>query len=233
MKADVRKRCNTATEWKVAQRRSISSSIQHLDRQSLLHRDFTSADYDLLLALANDSTPMLHEHLLQALERVNFEDRRDKTCCICLSPFTPSDSIHHLPCRFNKDHIAHDSCISNLLIEAQSSSIYGNAGAQCPSCNDKSWIFPMLADDPTNGIWNKKKRKTKKNPSEKTHGIGSDWKIKESVSSCSDDLSALCIMGTSSCINTVSEESKSQFDSSKLRRSRQHTKSMTTSNRRR
>ena len=186
VKADMKK-SNVAVEW-IAQNRPSTN-------EQYLHREFDSSDYDLLLSLSGNTTPTLHNHLIQALHEASVEERQNKTCCICSASFTSSDSVRQLNCRFNQNHMAHESCIVELMIEAQTSNTYGNVGAQCPTCQNKSWFFPMLADDPTAKSnvdkMNSNRNRTKEEKSSK----------KVDLEACNNTLGNLCILGRSSQMN--------------------------------
>jgi hypothetical protein len=144
---------NSAVEWKVAQRPSSSNTIAGLNSNHILqYREFDASDYDTLLALDNEAGPPLHQHLIQTLHSVvdrNGDNHENGTiyCSICSSSCSQYESLKYLNCRSER-HIAHETCIVGLLIEAQSTRTYGNVGAQCPTCQNKSWLFPMLVDDP-------------------------------------------------------------------------------------
>lgn len=224
VKADLRKMPSAAVEWKVAERRcTASSSLQSIDHQSLLYREFTSSDYDLLLALGNhNSTPPLHQHLLRALRVVPKEEKEgDKVCCICSGSMSSSHSIRYLPCRFDPNHVAHESCIVNLLIEAQTSRTFGNVGAQCPTCQNKSWFFPMLADDPTTATVKGNIKKKKSNLTNAYDDIENNQKIKKEAFTCNEALHSLCILGTSSTINAAAT-GRMKINFTKARRRSDH-----------
>ena len=136
-------------EWQV----SLQSSVRNMrtknshNQYQLQFREFNDEDYETLLDLDNKMLPPLHHHLIFALDMAKTNYDVTQTCSICSGICAPSDNLRKLRCH-SQNHIAHESCIMNLLIESQSTKIYGNVGIQCPTCNDKSWIFPMLVDDP-------------------------------------------------------------------------------------
>ena len=201
VKADMKK-SHAAVEW-IAQNRPSQN-------EQLMCREFDSSDYDLLLSLSGNVAPTLHNHLIKALREASIEERQSKTCCICLASFISSDSVRQLNCRFNQNHMAHESCIVELMIEAQTSNTYGNVGAQCPTCENKSWFFPMLVDDPTAKI-NENKMKIHRNRTKEEN-----LKKKVDLEECSNDVGNLCILGRSSQMNV--EIPRVKIDAIKRRR---------------
>lgn len=136
---------NSTVQWQVAQRYPSLTSMQRINNDRLQYREFDAADYDTLLSLDNEKIPSLHNHLVQSLASVKMGD--GMLCSICNASCSSLEKLRNLPCRSAK-HVAHEACIIGLLIETQASRTYGNVGAQCPTCNDKSWLFPSLVDDP-------------------------------------------------------------------------------------
>lgn len=181
---------NSSVEWSVALR-SSSTSVQTTTRNQLQYRDFEVYDYDTLLSLDSETLPPLHVHLLQALPSVDESDVKNyTTCCICKENSIVVEKLKYLRCPSSLNHVAHEACIISSLIESQSSKMYGNAGAQCPTCQKKSWLFPMLTDDPTAPKVSKKNNAVRKSTMDS---------IKASTGSTNQLLEKsfdLCIMGS-------------------------------------
>eukprot|EP00957_Ditylum_brightwellii_P010338 781545-Ditylum_brightwellii.AAC.1 len=110
-------------------------------------REFSSADYQMLLSLDENLVPPLHKFLVNALPPVPLESCSEEVCGLCSSSFANEKSLRRFPCSAN--HIVHESCALGILMEAQSSGTNsGAAGALCPLCNDNVWLFPSLRRQP-------------------------------------------------------------------------------------
>ncbi len=197
VKADLKRRSQTV-QWEAAQRFSDSNVIP--SNNHLQYRDFDDHDYDALLALDNQKIQPLHHHLMLALKSVDLSVEIKGQCAICSGSYSHFQQLKYLNCIAPEKHIAHESCIIDLLIEAQATKTYGNAGAQCPACQSiglKTWIFPMLVDDPIVDIHNKKRdsiaQKNKVSYKPSIVHTRHAKKLESGDKKCAD----LCILGSS------------------------------------
>ena len=123
--------------WEVSIPRSRKSS--NLDLRDLQTREINNQDYEMLLSLDNNVTPLLHNHLTRAIQTVNNKSGICSICSKSLDSF--KGRIKHLPCR---SHFAHEECIISLLMEK--SSLGCIEEASCPECSFK--LFPDLSRPP-------------------------------------------------------------------------------------
>jgi hypothetical protein len=89
---------------------------------SLLFREITPEDYDLLLQL-DEALPKstLKPEVVKQLPSAACESFAGGSCTICLSEFEPQDDVAELPCR----HFFHRPCIMTWLSQYKST---------CPVC---------------------------------------------------------------------------------------------------
>lgn len=89
---------------------------------SLLSRDITPEDYDLLLRLDETvAKPTASVESVQELPKVEREEFEGHECGVCLSPFEAKDSVVGLPCR----HKFHHECVARWLSQCRKT---------CPLC---------------------------------------------------------------------------------------------------
>jgi hypothetical protein len=93
---------------------------------SLLHRDITPEDYDMLLQLDEGvrKRPAAKKHLVENLPSACKKDFSGQSCVICWETFTASDNVISLECT----HVFHRDCISKWLLEHNST---------CPLCGNE------------------------------------------------------------------------------------------------
>mmetsp|Transcript_90912 Transcript_90912/g.142830 ORF Transcript_90912/g.142830 Transcript_90912/m.142830 type:complete len:354 (+) Transcript_90912:87-1148(+) len=89
---------------------------------SLLHREITPEDYDLLLRLDEDVPKQTASaESVAGLRKVLQDEFMGAECSVCLAAFAAEDAVVALPC----SHIFHRSCITKWLSECRK---------KCPLC---------------------------------------------------------------------------------------------------
>mmetsp|Transcript_14807 Transcript_14807/g.21172 ORF Transcript_14807/g.21172 Transcript_14807/m.21172 type:complete len:649 (-) Transcript_14807:89-2035(-) len=139
--------------WKAAISEDYSYSQRSRIMSQLQERDIHDTDYNTLLSLdhCHGSNPPAHAHLIHALPSKTIAEMKTKDkdfvkpCVLCSCPLSKDHGIKQFPC--SKQHVAHESCVIALLIEAESGR-QGGACAFCPCCREtseeNSWLFPSL-----------------------------------------------------------------------------------------
>jgi hypothetical protein len=132
----VKSSVNIAPNWEPAVSRRELRAVSN----ELMSRELTDLDYDVLLSLDDGSQQSLVPHLMKAVQSVKAENVSGQSSkCVLCSRNKSALSMKFLPC----DHVAHDSCLLEILTESLAHGKLGAAGAQCPKCKD-GWIFPSL-----------------------------------------------------------------------------------------
>ncbi len=127
---------------------AISAHARCTRTRNLMDRELDPiGDYDVLLSLDDDNRPNIASHLLNAVKSVEkheYEasgDMSDIVCSICSESLSGSISLKILGCR--ERHIAHESCVLQLLVESEANSNGndhqrryrgGAISAECPEC---------------------------------------------------------------------------------------------------
>ncbi len=154
---------------------AVSKRELHAVSNELMRRELTDLDYDLLLSLDDDSKQNLVSHLMKGIKRINTDMTKNKLeCILCSRNSNLIVSMKSLPC----SHIAHESCLLELMSVASFHHILGAAGAKCPKCKE-GWIFPTLIEERRNVSTNKENVKistpltktTKYNELQICHGV--------------------------------------------------------------
>ncbi|CAJ1361174.1 unnamed protein product [Effrenium voratum] len=102
---------------------TLPCGLTHREVLSLLSRDITPEDYELLLRLdeAIPKKPATAEETHEALEGVPLAEFMGRECTICLARFAEVDTVAALPCK----HKFHEECIRTWL---------SNYRRTCPLC---------------------------------------------------------------------------------------------------
>mmetsp|Transcript_16192 Transcript_16192/g.42788 ORF Transcript_16192/g.42788 Transcript_16192/m.42788 type:complete len:341 (+) Transcript_16192:81-1103(+) len=100
----------------------LSCGLTASEVYSLLSRDITPEDYDLLLRLDDTlAKPTASAESVRTLPRVEREEFEGRECGVCLSAFEAKDAVVGLPCR----HFFHQECVSKWLSQCRRT---------CPLC---------------------------------------------------------------------------------------------------
>lgn len=92
--------------------------------RTLLYRDITPNDYELLVRLDEAvARPTASKSRVESLPTVPAEEALGKTCLVCLEQFDVSDKVSLLP---ECQHLFHTECVSKWLLERDRS---------CPVCS--------------------------------------------------------------------------------------------------
>uniref|UniRef100_A0A7S2KPK2 Anaphase-promoting complex subunit 11 n=1 Tax=Leptocylindrus danicus TaxID=163516 RepID=A0A7S2KPK2_9STRA len=111
------------------------------DLVDLQSREFSDRDYQLLLSLDHSPVPLMHHHLALALPSEEIHSfSTDTQCSVCSCPLSAQKSIKRFPC----NHVGHESCTINLLMDLQNDNI---AEASCRKCSAP--LFPSLQRKPS------------------------------------------------------------------------------------
>jgi len=115
-----RRRERHGTEMHASMR--LSCGLTAAEVYSLLSRDITPEDYDLLLRLdENNAKPTVSAESVRDLPRVERKDFEGRDCGVCLAAFEAKDSVVGLPCR----HFFHHECVAKWLSQCKKT---------CPIC---------------------------------------------------------------------------------------------------
>lgn len=131
---------------------AIPTSKLHANVNQLMNRELNDHDYEFLLSLGDGEESSI-VYLLKAVKSMPAEERNEtslsngvSTCAICSVKVNKAMlSLKYLRC--SENHVAHESCVLELLIQAQADARLGAAGAQCPLCRESGWLFPSLVDE--------------------------------------------------------------------------------------
>ena len=102
----------------------LPCGLTHREVYSLLSREITPEDYEMLLRLDEavpKAKPATEEETNEALQIVPVQEVLGKECPICLAPFKEADVVAAVPCA----HKFHKDCISTWL---------SNYRRTCPLC---------------------------------------------------------------------------------------------------
>lgn len=186
-----------------------SKRLEHLS--GLERREFTDADYNLLLSLDQQETP-LHQHLIKAFPEVSQKDYSDTCCPLCSTNLSVDSSARRLPC--NANHVVHVSCALGMLIEAESAVFpLGAAGVCCPVCADGAPLFPALVQK-TKRLESSKRSEVSKKTSD--HAKHLPWE-KESKARLENAFDGF-VAGTSSLLPKPNKQAHNQLGCTNVRR---------------